>query len=67
MVKFFIDGTNPGSPFPHYWELCMRSCHAIMGLRADWRVQLEKCHRELGFQYVRFHGLLNNEISRKPK
>jgi xylan 1,4-beta-xylosidase len=34
-----------------------------MGLRSDWREQLEKSHRELGFQYVRFHGLLNDEMS----
>jgi xylan 1,4-beta-xylosidase len=34
-----------------------------MGTRQDWREQLEKCHRELGFQYVRFHGLLNDEMS----
>jgi xylan 1,4-beta-xylosidase len=34
-----------------------------MGTRQDWRELLEKFHRELGFQYVRFHGLLNDEMS----
>jgi xylan 1,4-beta-xylosidase len=34
-----------------------------MGLRQDWRAQLAKVHQELGFQYVRFHGLLNDELS----
>jgi len=34
-----------------------------MGLRSDWREQLAKCHRELGFQYVRFHGLLDDDMS----
>ncbi len=62
-VEFFVDTTIPGNPFPHYWELCVGSCHAVMGLRQDWRDQLEKCHRELGFQFVRFHGLLNDEMS----
>ena len=63
MIEFSVDATGKGNPFPHYWEQCVGSCHAVMGLRADWREQLEKCHRELGFQYVRFHGLLDDEMS----
>jgi xylan 1,4-beta-xylosidase len=63
MIEFIVDATEKGSPFPHYWELCVGSCHAVMGLRTDWREQLEKSHREVGFQYVRFHGLLNDEMS----
>ncbi len=62
-VEFFVDTKDAGSAFPHYWEQCVGSCHASMGTRADWRTQLEKCHRDLGFQYVRFHGLLNDEMS----
>lgn len=62
-VEFFIDAKSKGTSFPHYWELCVGSCHAVMGLRQDWRDQLAKVHRELGFQYVRFHGLLNDEMS----
>ena len=49
--------------FPHYWEECIGSCHALMGVRIDWRTQLKKCHDELGFKYLRFHGLLNDEMS----
>src|SRR5512146_150515 len=63
MVTFQVDASSRGTPFPHYWELCVGSCHAVMGLRSDWREQLEKCHRELGFQYVRFHGLLDDAMS----
>ena len=63
MIRFFVDTTNKGTTFPHYWEQCVGSCHAVMGLRSDWREQLEKSHRELGFQYVRFHGLLDDEMS----
>jgi xylan 1,4-beta-xylosidase len=62
-IEFTLDPNRAGTPFPHYWEQCVGSCHAVMALRADWRAQLEKCHRELGFQYVRFHGLLNDEMS----
>lgn len=62
-VKFSIDPRFQGKPFPHYWELCVGSCHAVMGLRQDWRQQLAKCQHELGFQYVRFHGLLDDALS----
>jgi len=63
MIEFLVDTASKSTPFPHYWELCVGSCHAIMGLRQDWREQLEKVHHKLGFQYVRFHGLLDDEMS----
>jgi xylan 1,4-beta-xylosidase len=63
MLQFVVDTTQTGTKFPHYWEMCVGSCHAQMGLRADWREQLAKCHQELGFQYVRFHGLLDDGMS----
>ncbi|MHB8089630.1 MAG: GH39 family glycosyl hydrolase, partial [Anaerolineaceae bacterium] len=50
-VEFSLDSHIKGTPFIHYWEHCVGSCHAIMGTRQDWREQLEKCHRELGFQF----------------
>lgn len=62
-VTFSLDTRIKGTPFEHYWEHCVGSCHAIMGTRQDWRDQLAKCHHELGFQFVRFHGLLNDEMS----
>lgn len=58
-----LDLNAPTTPFPHYWERCVGSDHAAMGLREDWRQQLKQCHDELGFQYVRFHGLLDNDMS----
>jgi len=63
MIKFSVDPFSQGTPFRHYWEQCVGSCHAVMGLRADWRAQLEKTHRDLGFQFVRFHGLLDDAMS----
>ena len=33
-----------------------------MALRADWQRQLKRAHDELGFQYVRFHGLLSDDL-----
>jgi xylan 1,4-beta-xylosidase len=35
---------------------------AAEGLRADWQRDLALVHRECGFEYVRFHGLLQDEL-----
>jgi xylan 1,4-beta-xylosidase len=35
---------------------------AAEGLRADWMKDLATVHRECGFKYVRFHGLLHDEM-----
>ena len=50
-------------PLPHVWEHLVGSDHAPMALRADWQAQLRRCHAELGFRYVRFHGLLSDDMS----
>lgn len=46
-----------------FWAKCVGSCHAATALREDWRNQLRKCRQELGFEYVRFHGWLNDDMS----
>jgi xylan 1,4-beta-xylosidase len=35
---------------------------AAEGLRADWQRDLALAHRECGFKYIRFHGLLQDEM-----
>src|SRR5947209_7883503 len=52
----------PGEPLPHVWEHTVGSCHAPLALRADWQTQLRRCHQELGFRHVRFHGLLSDDV-----
>ncbi|MDR0710390.1 MAG: hypothetical protein LBF77_10020 [Spirochaetaceae bacterium] len=61
--NFHLDFGSPTVPFNHYWELCVGSCHALTALREDYRRQLEQCHKELGFKYVRFHGLFDDDMS----
>jgi xylan 1,4-beta-xylosidase len=63
MIQLKIDPCAAAKPFPHYWELCVGSCHAYTALREDYRAQLRRAHEELGFQYVRFHGLLDDDMS----
>lgn len=62
MIQFEID-ISKQTTFPHYWEKCVGSSHAYTALREDYRSQLKKAHEELGFQYVRFHGLLDDKMS----
>lgn len=61
-INFFCDLAEPTTPLPHFWEHTVGSDHAPMGLRADWQQQLTRCHHELGFTYVRFHGLLSDDV-----
>jgi xylan 1,4-beta-xylosidase len=62
MIQFFCDLSQTGTPLSHRWEHTVGSCHAPLALRSDWQAQLAQCHRELGFQYVRFHGLLSDDL-----
>ncbi|WP_078549584.1 GH39 family glycosyl hydrolase [Litchfieldia alkalitelluris] len=62
MINFTIN-TDKKSSFPHYWEECVGSCRAYTALREDYRKQLKKAKEELGFKYVRFHGLFNDDMS----
>lgn len=63
MHTFSLDITSPRKPLNRYWNFCVGSCHAATALRADWQRQLEQCHRELGFRYVRFHGLFCDDMN----
>src|SRR6185312_9292868 len=61
-LSFFCDLAEATTPLPHFWEHTVGSDHAPMALRADWQTQLQRAHRELGFQHVRFHGLLSDDF-----
>ena len=61
-LSFFCDLSEATTPLPHFWEHTVGSDHAPVALRADWQNQLQRAHRELGFQHVRFHGLLSDDF-----
>ena len=44
------------------FNLCVGAGRANEGLRADWQRQLAYVHRECGFRYLRFHGLLCDDM-----
>ena len=43
-------------------DLCVGAGRANEGLRADWQRQLGEVRRECGFRYLRFHGLLCDDM-----
>ncbi len=45
-----------------FYQKVVGAGRAAEGLRADWLRDLEVVHRECGFRYVRFHGLLHDEM-----
>jgi xylan 1,4-beta-xylosidase len=43
-------------------NFCVGAGRANEGLRADWQQQLKTIHDECGFRYLRFHGLLCDDM-----
>ena len=52
-----VKGTRDGFP-----QLVVGAGRAAEGLRADWQRDLRVVHVECGFQYLRMHGLLEDEL-----
>lgn len=63
MHQFTLDYKGTTKPLKPYWNMCVGSCHGTTALREDYHQQLERCQRELGFRYVRFHGLFDDDMS----
>jgi xylan 1,4-beta-xylosidase len=57
-----IDAAAPSHPFPHYWERMFGSGRAILSLRDPYRRDLRAVRQSTGFQYVRFHGILLDDV-----
>lgn len=49
-------------PLYHLWSNCVGAGRANEGLRADWQKHLEIAVEKCGFRYLRFHGLLHNDM-----
>src|SRR5271170_2543755 len=61
-ASFHCGLAGSASNLPHFWEHTVGSGHATLALRADWQAQMRRAHDELGFRYVRFHGLLSDDV-----
>lgn len=61
-IGIVCDLSERAGPLSRFWEHVVGSGHAPLALRADWQDQMRTCHDELGFRYVRFHGLLSDDM-----
>lgn len=61
-VRIKINPHADAGRLPHVWEECVGSDRAIVGMRQQWLLDLERAKREIGFKSVRFHGLFNDEM-----
>ena len=57
-----IDASAPTHPFPHFWEDMFGSGRAILTLRDNYREDLRNVKQITGFEYVRFHAILHDEV-----
>ena len=61
-VQIRVDAKAPGTPFPHFWEQMFGSGRASLALRDDYRKDLVEVKQATGFGYVRFHGILDDDV-----
>ena len=50
------------TPFPHFWEEMFGSGRAILALRQDYLQDAKEVQKVTKFRYVRFHGILDDEV-----
>ena len=56
------DYSKVKGPHNTFFREVVGAGRAAEGLRADWQRDLAIVHRECGFKYIRFHGLLQDEL-----
>jgi xylan 1,4-beta-xylosidase len=61
-VQLSIDAKAETTPFPHFWEQTFGSGRAILSLREEYRRDIDTVHEATGFESVRFHGILMDEV-----
>src|SRR5678816_802946 len=57
-----IDYRQVKGPRDRFPQLVVGAGPAAEGLRADWQRDLSLVQKECGFKYIRFHGLLQDEL-----
>ncbi len=56
------DLAGKSAPMSRMYRVCVGAGRANEGLRGDWQRQLKLCHDELGFEFIRFHGLFSDDM-----
>lgn len=53
---------STAGPLPQSFRHCIGAGRANEGLRADWQQQLRETKQACGFEYIRMHGLLTDDM-----
>jgi len=56
------DVNKISGPLNQAYKMCIGAGRANEGLRADWQRQLRMVKKDCGFEYIRFHGLLTDDM-----
>src|SRR5215469_9667614 len=57
------DWNKVKGPRSEVYDECVGAGRAFEGLRGEWQQQLKLCKQEIGFKYIRVHGLLCDEMA----
>ena len=57
-----VDVTSEKGNTIKAWRKCIGAGRANEGLRADWQEQLRQVKQDCGFEYIRMHGLLHDDM-----
>jgi xylan 1,4-beta-xylosidase len=57
-----VDYSAVRGPINPMFNACVGAGRANEGLRADWQQQLARAHTECGFRFIRFHGILTDDM-----
>jgi xylan 1,4-beta-xylosidase len=57
-----VDVTEPSGPRDSFWRACIGAGHASVMLHEDNLKQLALVQQEIGFERIRFHGILNDDM-----
>jgi xylan 1,4-beta-xylosidase len=61
-IHLTADVRGPGAPLVHFWSKVVGAGRANEGLRASWQEELATARKYDGFQYVRFHGIFQDDM-----
>lgn len=61
-ISIKADAKGAGKPLVHFWSKVVGAGRANEGLRATWQEELGVAGVSDGFQYVRFHGIFQDDM-----
>ncbi len=62
-MEIRFDPSVRTKPTDRSWQMCVGSDHAFQLHRADFQQQMAYVRQELGFRYIRFHGIFDDDMN----